>query len=158
MPRKKQPEQSGEFSQLEGQTVPMVSGAGNLSEADLAAIRGVPPDAEPMTATEAALRASEAGAPGADATVAMAARMLTLEGRMDDLEKAMESWAKQMRTGLRHQMDTPAPTHPATSEEESAYARTNLALMQQNQTQYDGIQAWRNAGSPRLEPKEKKAA
>jgi hypothetical protein len=153
---------------------PLESGAGNMSEADRLAIAGMVPD-EPlthastmgdvgMTASEIEARAREVASwqqPDDETSAALlniGARMLTLEGRMAELEAGMEKWAIRMSAGLtaapRVSQDAPVPIRPATPQEEAAYSRTNFALYQQGLTQHNGIQDWRDKGSPVLEPKE----
>jgi hypothetical protein len=158
------------------------SGLGNLSAEDLAAIRGgdapeasgmdgdaassltsgAPAGAEapmdkPVTATEALLRADETGPESLN--LEMIKRMLTLESEVDALKKIIQAWATEQRRSVALPQRpgatvVPPVTVPATPEEEAAYCRTNLALLQDGQKPYDGLQSWRDAGGPKLEPRE----
>jgi hypothetical protein len=139
---------------------------GNLSEEDLKAIRG-----EGVTATEMLT----SGAPGSELVDfpdvpfkpggsvefapdsfmdSITGRLLTLEGRMTDLERAMEGLAQHMSrvpeqsSSITAQL--PTPTRPATKEEEAAYCRINHERRGTGEQQFDGIEAWRAAGSPGL--------
>lgn len=136
-----------------------VSGAGNLSPEDLAAIHG----AVPMTATEMLTSGAPASADHApmgeqpeatDEEVHFGARLLTLERRCGDLEAAMEKWAGMLSQRLaetpRHATGIAAPIRPASVAEENAYCAANYDLRNAGQTPWDGIQAWRDAGSPGL--------
>lgn len=139
-------------------------GLGNLSEADLAAIRGeIPVEGE---ARLAELDAALSEAPKAsDAEVSLGGRLLSLETRVRDLEAALEGWAERLNQGQSASaptipiasQDMPMITGVPTAAEERAYNRANLALSQQRKAGYNGLQAWRNAGSPVLEPEEKAA-
>lgn len=144
---------------------PQPPALGNMSEADLAAIRGAAPE---MTATEALLNGPMAteGQPFTPEPVAspeqlgLAARVLTLEARHADLEKAVEALAAHIRTTGNTPAAAPriatvssGPVARPTPEEEAQYCETNLALQQQNERSHDGIQAWRDAGSPVLKAK-----
>lgn len=150
---------------------PQPPALGNMSEADLAAIRG----AAPMTASE--LLAS-GGVPVTEGQpfhlegghtppretspeeLDIASRVLTLEGRCVDLEKAVEALAAYVRAmgsaptpAARVATVSASSVGRPTPEEESAYCETNLAMSQLNDRPYDGIQAWRNAGSPVMKAK-----
>ena len=146
---------------LEGAKVTVLeSGLGEMSAEDRAAILGAagpvldpaePPETFAMTATEELARA------GITPEISLAARVLTLEGQVADLTHGFEAWAKTMNERMaaspRAAQDAPVPVRPASKEEEAAYTRTNYALHQLDQQQYNGIQDWRDKGSPRLEPK-----
>lgn len=136
---------------------PQPPALGNMSEADLAAIRG----AAPMTASE--LLASggvpvtdgepfEIDAPAhREATpeeIHNGARLATLEARVAELQRAVQALAENRTVQPMAQAQTPVSVRPPTPEEEAAYCETNFARSQQGGQQFDGVQAWRDAGSP----------
>lgn len=169
------------LSHLEGEKVTVLtSGAGNLSAEDLAAIKGIAPDAavgtlvsgdpgpilNPSTAPEtvpmnadaelAKLFAAAKAPASSTATpeqVSLGARMATMESRMLDIETAMEKLADYVRSNPSARQ---APQRDqsnirrATPAEEAAYCSVNHTLSAKGETPYDGIQAWRDAGSPGL--------
>lgn len=170
------------LSHLEGEKVTVLtSGAGNLSAEDLAAIKGIAPDAavgtlvsgdpgpilNPSTAPETVpmnadaelaklfASAKETLPTATPEQVSLGARMATLESRMLDIETAMEKLADYVRSNPSARQ---APQRDqsnirrATPAEEAAYCSVNHTLSTKGETPYDGIQAWRDAGSPGLKP------
>jgi hypothetical protein len=137
----------------------MAAGLGNLSPEDLEAIRG----AGPLTGTEmltsgapASVEHAPMGEKAPKVTpeeINLGARMVTLEQDMRDLKAAMEKWAQSMNQRFteqpRHGIQPPAPVHAASADEQAAYFKANFDLSNKGQTPFDGIQAWRDAGSPK---------
>lgn len=131
------------------------AGLGNLSPEDLAAIAGTV-DTN-MTASELLTYGTSAVIPLATPEeVSMASRVLTLEGRLSDLEKAVETLA-QTTTGAAvsahkqlAQQDAPVPTHKPSEAETDAYFKANYELTSKGKPAFNGIQDWRNHGSPGL--------
>jgi hypothetical protein len=176
MPRKKKAEapamtateamlraQEGQAATLE--PTKLESGAGELSEADRLAIMGsvaeeieVAAETAPGYAERlAALSAHDGEEPGSAALAEIGGRMLGLEGRMTTLEKAMEQWASMMNGQIRQSVTAataasiPTPAvRPASPQEEAAYCKANFEARGRGETPHDGIQAWRDAGSPGL--------
>lgn len=144
-------------------TAPFESGNGNMSDEDKAAIMGtVPASAGPIADPAEQPEEFDVFAPPATspAELTLAARVLTLEQNVADLTRGFESWAATMNQRLAEQprvvANAPVSVRPATAEEQTAYTRTNFALYQQGLDQHNGIQDWRDKGSPVLEPKEEK--
>ena|GEM_PF-5452219 len=140
---------------------PMESGLGNLSEADLAAIRGGLPADEILTSgAPASSDHAPMGDPATPSEIAilkaafeqMVARVVTAEAKVDRIERAMEQWAAEMnnRPAMPVANDAPAPTHPASPDEEAAYSAINFQRWKAGQKQFGGIQEWRKAGSPKV--------
>lgn len=129
------------------------SGLGEMSAEDRAAIMGSGPILDPAEAPETVAMEVPSGATPEE--VALAPRMATLEAGMAKLEKAMEKWAAMMNdrpTMLAHlAANAPAVVRPATREEEAAYCRWNFECGNRGDLPFNGIQAWRDAGSPGLE-------
>lgn len=153
-----QPIEIGKAITSTGDEVFIETGDGNMSAAELVALRqeieasgGVPvTEGEAFTAADAPVEQAS------KEEISLGARVATLEHRMKTLEGALEKWAAAMNerpimAAIPQQMAT--VTVPATEDEKVAYCKTNFALSQQGQPGHDGIQAWRDAGSPRLEPK-----
>ncbi len=127
---------------------------------------GVPvAEGQPFNLTERGVAAAEQSLAASETSddegrfLEIAARLLTAEQKIADLERATEEIAKYIRVaGTRR--ETPRHVEPEapfvakpTPEEEAVYSETNLARGQQNEKPFDGIQAWRNAGSPALKAK-----
>jgi hypothetical protein len=141
------------------------TGLGEMSAEDRAAIMGAVADdvgadpsivehgpaggAQMMTATEARDRLNEASAGPEE--VSLGARLATLESRLDGIEKAMEHWASGLQQPAAAPAGhPPAPVRRATPDEEAAYCRANFEARSTGGTPFDGIQTWRDAGSPGL--------
>ncbi len=150
---------------------PMDSGLGELSPADLAAIRGGgdemltsgAPASEVVPFTPGAAvgpidaapaeEAGEATIPGSK-FMEIVTRLVTLEHQVEIMGKALENLAAHASRVVFTPPPAAAPTiRTASREEESAYFGTNLARRQQGMPQFGGIQEWRDAGSPVMEPK-----
>lgn len=142
---------------------PLESGAGNMSDEDLAAIRGsVPAGAGPIL--DPVMRPEEFGLASTEVLghhgtadpveLTLAARVFTLEQTVGDLTRGFESWSAAMNQRLseapRILSHEPPPVRAATRAEEDAYHRANFEMQQAGDRPYDGIQAWRDAGSPGL--------
>lgn len=136
------------------------SGAGNLSPEDLAAIRG---EAAPELLTASEMLSSGGvqvteGQPFREASpeeLTLAARVLTLEVRLTELQDAVELLAAQRPGQVQAIVTANAPVAivPPTPAEQAAYSETNFALWQDGKPGHNGIQAWRDAGSPVLKAK-----
>jgi hypothetical protein len=132
----------------------LTSGAGNLSDADKAALMAQqsspqvpqpepePEDAEPLTA-EAVAEAMQAA--GFNNPLDLIKAIVTLGDRVETLETAVEHHAGLLvvrpkpRPDLPHVPPVAAAATPATPEEEAAYCRANL-----DGGGFNGIQDWRN--------------
>lgn len=136
---------------------------GNLSPADLEAIHGAAADESGDQLGGGPIEGAAPRQAASDEEVSIGARLLSHETRIGDLEKALEIWAQnfsqgQIPTATAASLDMPTISRPATPAEERAYARTNLALHQERKAGFNGLQAWRNADSPVMEPADEKAA
>lgn len=129
------------------------SGLGEMSDADRAALMGAGPILDPAEAPETVAMTAPASATPEE--ILFAARMMTLESKMAKLENAMEKWAAMMNDRpamLAHlAAQGPAVVRKATREEEAAYCRWNFEASGTGELPFDGIQAWRDGGSPGLE-------
>lgn len=140
---------------------PLPPALGNMSEADLAAIRGAPAmTASEMLANGPMVTEGQPFTPEPLASpeeISLGARLLTLEQRFTELETAVERLAQTVtappRPTVQHIAAVPQSIAKPTPEEEAQYCETNLALSQQNERPYDGIQPWRDAGSPVMKAK-----
>lgn len=154
MPRKKKSPSLDLNAALDRAAV-LESGAGNLSPELLAEIQGGA--AGPVFTFETEQK-YQIGNPPKAVPEDVIARLVTLESRIEVLEAALEQWAKRERSSVRFVHEPAAQAVIASSEEQATYTRTNFALFQDKQPQYDGIAAWRSAGSPVLTPREEEAA
>lgn len=133
------------------------AGLGNMSPEDLAAIAGTITESEPEALTSGApTSAVVAFNPASPEEVSLGARVATLTQRLSDLEKAVENLA-QTTTGAAvsaHKNlateNAPVSTHKPTEGETDAYFAANFEATKAGGKPFNGIQDWRNQGSPGL--------
>jgi hypothetical protein len=134
------------------------SGLGNLSAEEMAALQGVTVDVvadgeTAVTSTSELTRGTEAS----PEQVSLGARMATLEAKLGDIEKAMERWSDRLNAQIqafpmqRQSQEMPVSIRAATVAEEAAYCRQNFEMQTRGDKPFNGIQDWRDQGSPGLD-------